>query len=56
MSDEEKAVIYRQSDEFLLELVRDEPQVRAMLEKAREKETSPKLTLPPVTDWMCGEA
>jgi len=57
MSDEEKAEIYRRSNELLCHLVRDEPEVREILDNARGGQNSkPTVRLALVTDWMGGDA
>jgi hypothetical protein len=57
MSDEEKSEIYRRSNELLRQLVRDEPEVREILDNARGGQNSkPKERLTPVADWMSSEA
>jgi hypothetical protein len=56
MSKEEKAEIYRRADEFLRELVRNHPEVREMLNNAREEDNNYCRRLVPATDWMSGEA
>jgi hypothetical protein len=56
MNDALKAEIYRRSNELLRQLVQDEPEVREMLDKAREEQSNRNQLLPLTDDWMCGEA
>ena len=57
MTDEDKAEIYRRSDELLRQLIRDEPKVRELLDNVRgEQSSTPRGQLAPVTEWMRGEA